>query len=302
MATHQTPPQPAARPSGPKPLKVVQHSQLFYWWPVWLVSFILGIISFADGSHMVPLPAASVVAVKPETVKDAKGADVPGYSIKVPGDPNDPNVLHRMQTDGSTKRVDTKLSDAESPFPIRMSDNKNLGVIWAVTLVLVIFITNVPLRGMWSVVVLVSLVLLSIIFVLAGWWAVIISWFSFLGIFMNAGGYFFIGIALLIFWVLTVFLFDQQTYWIFTPGQLRIHEAIGGGEKAFDTRGMTTEKHRDDLFRHWILGLGTGDLTVKTAGAESREFRIQNVWWVGHKLTQIQELQRIHQEMGAGRH
>ena len=37
-------------------------------------------------------------------------------------------------------------------------------------LLLVIFITNVPLRGMWSAVVIVLIVLWPIIFELAGFW------------------------------------------------------------------------------------------------------------------------------------
>ena len=35
---------------------------------------------------------------------------------------------------------------------------------------LVIVITNVPLRGMWSFVIVLLVFLLSIIFALAGWW------------------------------------------------------------------------------------------------------------------------------------
>ena len=48
---------------------------------------------------------------------------------------------------------------------------------------------------------------------------------------------------------------------------LFIGEEVGGGEKSYDTAGMSIEKHRDDLFRHWVLGLGSGDLTVRTSGA-----------------------------------
>jgi hypothetical protein len=56
--------------------------------------------------------------------------------------------------------------------------------------------------------------------------------------------------------------------------------------------GMVIEKHRDDLFRHWILGLGSGDLIVRTSGAQAREFNMHNVLFIGHKLKLIEEMQR----------
>jgi len=62
-------------------------------------------------------------------------------------------------------------------------------------------------------------------------------------------------------------LLDPQIYMVFTPGQLRVRQEIGGGEAAYDTAGMVIQKQRNDLFRHWILGLGSGDLVVNTSGA-----------------------------------
>jgi len=284
MAT-QPPPQPQPHPKPPVPdtpqdkghyVKIVQHSQLFYWWPVWLIGFILGLISFFSGDVMAVIPATSTVYRDPGT----------GYVIKVPNSHVGTDAEPQEWKD-YVKRTEEK----KSVFKLHIAENKNLGVIWAITLIMVIFITNVPLRGMWSVIVMVSVVLISIIFFLAGIWEAILSAIDVLDIRINTGGYFFISGMLFILWAVTVFLFDQQKYWVFIPGQLRIHEAIGGGESAFDTRGMMTEKHRDDLFRHWILGLGTGDLTVRTSGAQPKEFRIQNVWWVGHKLALIQRMQ-----------
>ena len=56
---------------------------------------------------------------------------------------------------------------------------------------------------------------------------------------------------------------------IFTPGQMLVHQEVGSGETAYDTTGMVVAKRRSDLFRHWLLGFGSGDLLVKTAGAQS---------------------------------
>ena len=96
-------------------------------------------------------------------------------------------------------------------------------------------------------------------------------------------------------WILIFVLFDRQIYMIFTPGQLKVRLEIGGGEKAFDTQGMTIEKQRSDLFRHWILGLGSGDLIVKTAGAQGHQFDMPNVLFLGRKVREIEEMLRSRQ-------
>jgi hypothetical protein len=79
---------------------------------------------------------------------------------------------------------------------------------------------------------------------------------------------------------------------IFTPGQLKVCLEIGSGETAYDTQGMTIQKERSDLFRHWILGLGSGDLIVRTSGANHHEFVMPNVLNVSSKLKEIEEMQR----------
>ena len=72
-------------------------------------------------------------------------------------------------------------------------------------------------------------------------------------------------------------------------------EFIEGFEKQYDTIGMTIEKERSDLFRHWILGLGSGDMVVRTSGAERHEFRLTNVLFIGRKLQLVEEMQRVRQ-------
>ena len=63
--------------------------------------------------------------------------------------------------------------------------------------------------------------------------------------------------------------------------------------------GMTIQKHRDDLFRQWILGLGSGDLTVQTAGTTTQVFHMHNVLNVSTKLRLIEEMQREKQTVPA---
>jgi hypothetical protein len=163
-------------------------------------------------------------------------------------------------------------------------------VLFTTVLVLVIVITNVPLRGMWSVMVITLVILLSVIFGLAGWWDPILRALSLLDIRINAGGYLFISLILLIIWAVTLIFFDRQIYIVFTPGQFKVCTEIGGGEKVFDTMGMKMEKQRSNLFLHWILGLGSGDLIVRTSGAATEHFDLQNVLFIGRKVRMIEEM------------
>ena len=53
---------------------------------------------------------------------------------------------------------------------------------------------------------------------------------------------------------------------------------------------MVVAKRRSDLFRHWLLGFGSGDLLVQTAGAKAQQFEMHNILFVGNKLQLIQEM------------
>ena len=64
---------------------------------------------------------------------------------------------------------------------------------------------------------------------------------------------------------------------------------IGGGETVYGTTGMVVQKQRGDLFRHWILGFGSGDLIVRPSGAHSA-IEMPNVLQVGRVVRQIEQL------------
>ena len=86
---------------------------------------------------------------------------------------------------------------------------------------------------------------------------------------------------------------------VFSPGQLLVHQEIGSGEVAYDTVGMVVAKRRSDLFRHWLLGLGSGDLLVTTAGANSQDFEMHNILFVGSKLQLIQQMLQTREVVGS---
>jgi hypothetical protein len=126
---------------------------------------------------------------------------------------------------------------------------------------------------------------------LLGWWDPILRAVGVIAVHINALGYSSIALLLLAIWAITVLEYGRQLYLIFSRGQLRVRTAIGAGEKTYDTLGVImVEKHTDDLFRHWLLGFGSGDMTVPTAGTIAQQIEVANVLRVGRKLGLIRQM------------
>jgi hypothetical protein len=255
-------------------VRIYSHSMLLYWWPVWVCCYIMAFWTyFIDNHRLAILPPDTHITYV------GKDGDSDRYTIATKGDAR--QLREAREKQGGTV-----------PVHIKISENSRLGAIFVVILLLVIVITNVPLRGLWSVVIIVTIALTAIILALANLWDNIFEALGSLHIYINLAGYLFIGTGVLALWLVSVFFFDRQTYMIFMPGQLKVCLEIGGGETSYDAMGMTIEKKRDDLFRHWILGLGTGDLTVRTSGAQTHVFEMHNVLFISTKLKEIEEMQR----------
>jgi hypothetical protein len=257
-------------------IKIVSHSNLFYWWPFWAVGFILFLLTYFDGHLMAIVPKDTVVRRDATVLVDNKDEH------------RKEEYAHRdvlMAPEGKA------IPSSGNPH-LRIATEKSYGVIYLVVLILLIVITNVPLRGMWSVAVIMTIIFVTIILAQAHKWGPILEALGRLHIHINAAGYLLISLTLFVVWLVTVLLFDPQIYMVFTPGQLRIRQEIGGGEEVHDTAGMVVRKQRNDLFRHWILGLGSGDLIVNTAGAATQHFDLPNVLFVGYKVRQIENMLR----------
>src|SRR5262249_47422283 len=106
---------------------------------------------------------------------------------------------------------------------IHVARSKNYGVIFTFVLILVILVTNVPLRGMWSLMIIVTIIFLTILFAALDWWNRILETIDLLQIYINAGGYLAIAVGLLVVWLVTFIFFDPQVYMVFTPGQVKIN-------------------------------------------------------------------------------
>lgn len=299
-------------PAGPAPtgdttpeldeIRVYSHSPLFYWWPVWLFGFIFALITLMDGDRLVIVPGDTLLVKEPAEGNRTRPVI---YAPAVERDPMEKVIREadsqRRQDLAKQNPSFAHASEAQGnqlkAYEIRphVSGRSWIGPAYVIILFLVIVITSVPLRGLWSLVVVIGFVVLALVISLFKWWDDIFESFYGLHIFINLAGYLLLSTALFIAWAVATFIFDRRSYIIFTPGQIRVCEEIGSREKTYDTTGMTIEKHRDDWFRHIFLGFGSGDLSVRTAGADRNEIRMPNVTLIGFKIDPIQQLIRQRQ-------
>jgi hypothetical protein len=186
--------------------------------------------------------------------------------------------------------VDYAFNDGVVQSVVKIHPSRTLGVVFTFTFLMVIAMTHFTVRGLASVVVIVSAIAITLGLAYFQLWEPLMRALGHLAIFMNLGFYVFFSTAIFIVWAQAVFIFDRSTYYLFRPGQMVKGGLFGAGEETYDTHGMTVDKKRDDLFRHWVLGLGSGDIIVATTGARKTEFVIPNVLFVGSKIAKIQEL------------
>jgi hypothetical protein len=288
-----TPPLPATpRPKDePNQVTIISHSNLYYWWPVWLVGFVMAVITYFDGYVMAVLPAKNVGAAVDAkvTIATHTQGDNGKESTNETTYPDQVVVFAPQAEDARHYGQPVVDNKAEPPY-LRVSPSRRLGVIFTFVLLMVIFITNVPLRGMWSVLVIVVAVSLVVFFILLGWIEVILHALYLLDVRINMAGYVTISLFLLIIWLVSLLIFDKQRYITFTPGQFKVCDEVGGGEQVYSTDGMTLQKQRSDFFRHVILGLGSGDLIIRTSGAQAHHIDLPNVLFIGAKVREIEHL------------
>jgi hypothetical protein len=282
---------PQAKPIAPakNELKVVSHSNLFYWWPVWAVGFLMALITLIHDTRLAVVPPKTV-AVK-DIAKHTEGkveAEVLGGSAVSHTQLNGKSGLIFPENFPRDKDQEKLLKEPT----IHISSSKGPGIIFFTVLLLVVFITNVSLRGLWSVLVIVLIVLALTLLSVFRVWDDFFDLLGLLDIRLSMAGYVIPSVVLLALWLVAFIFFDPRTYMIFSAGQIRYCLEVGDAEHVHDTTNMSVTKRRDDVFRHWMLGLGSGDLIVTTGGTKPETFDLPNVLFVGGKLKVIEELLR----------
>jgi len=166
------------------------------------------------------------------------------------------------------------------------------GAVFVVTLLAVALSSTVLLRGMMSVLAVVAAAALAVTFAWFGWWDAIFGYLGGLDIRINTAGYLCVGVPLFLAWLAVFGLYDRQHYVVFGRGQIRYVQEVGDSEMVIPSEGAMVEKRRSDGFRHWVLGLGAGDMVVRVGGAGGPTIEMDNVLRIGRKLAVIDKLLR----------
>jgi hypothetical protein len=170
-----------------------------------------------------------------------------------------------------------------------------LGLTYLAILLLLIVFTNVRLRGINSIVALLSVAFIAVLLAWFGWWDDIARLIPYLSVHMNTGFYLVFSTGLLTIWLLMFFVFDRMNHWRIRPGQMTEERLIGGAAESFDTNGLRFQKLSSDLFRS-LLGLGAGDLKATMAGERGAVIELPNVIFVDRKVRAIEKLIAVKPE------
>ena len=144
-------------------IKLISHSDVFYWWPAWVVGYAMAFVSYGQGSE-----------------RAADGSTVISY----------------------------------------VHPSNNPGLIFITVIALLVIFTNSKLRGIYSVVTIVTIAFFAVLFAWLDWRDDILSVIPNLSAHANMGFYLVFASALFLIWLLAIFVFDRLTYWRVRPGQL----------------------------------------------------------------------------------
>ena len=240
----------------------------------------MALLTYLGGNYMAVVPAGTVA----EKARPVQGVDEPRDVLILPA--------------GRKLPVDETTGLPEQPV-LRVARSNSLGSVFVTVLLLVILITNVRLSGVWSLVLIILVLLFSVIFALVGIWDKVFRLVGSSDVHITAAGYLCMATPLFLIWLVVLLFYDRMNYATFGRGQFTIHHTFGTGVTTYEVHGLSLEKKRDDLFRHWLLGMGSGDLMIRTGGANSRIFELPNVLFVGSKLVTAQRLLQQRQVVNA---
>ena len=196
---------------------------------------------------------------------------------------------HGEKTPNGGDPTEAKNREPASPS-MTVSGSNSLGVIFAMTLIVVAIVSTLLLRGLVSVIVLLGMIAAVVALAFFDLWDDIFVFFGGLDIRMNAAGYLFIGIPLFLIWAFVFFVQDRMMYMTFDEGQIRYVMQVGDSAMVMPAEGVMVEKKRSDVFRHWLLGLGTGDLVIRTPNGQ--EIELPNIVNANRRMAIINDFLR----------
>lgn len=267
-------------------IRLYSRSDIFYWWPVWGLGYLLALLTYLDGGHLAVVPQGTE-ARRDWRVEIGHGRVETREGLILP--PIDPDHPAHLPPPGIKGRL-SPLPPPEQPH-VHIASSPYLGTWFFLTLLLVFVSTHAPLRGLWEWIAVLFIALVVSLIALYGLWGTIREWFVLLHVRITMTGYLFLSTWLFAIWLVTFLYFDRLTYIIFTTGQVRVRRAIGEGEKAYDVTNLSLELQPNVFFRHRILGLyDAGDLIIRTGGPQSDVIPWPNVLRVRSQMRKIERL------------
>ncbi|MGL4423767.1 MAG: hypothetical protein ACRCZF_24140, partial [Gemmataceae bacterium] len=165
-------------------LKLIAHSPLFYWWPVWVFGFIMAGWTYIENHRLAVVPSEAAVT---KIVNDGTTR----YELQ---------FKSNVETKALEYAAKVKDLPSEPAFPARVSQHAWLGSVYVMILLLTIAITNIPLRGLWSFVVIILLVVIGLFITVFHGWDEVFDRVANLRVYINLAGYLTISIAVFIMW------------------------------------------------------------------------------------------------------
>lgn len=257
-----------AKGSSPLPdLTIYYHSMILYWWPVWLVGFIMAIGCYFENDHV----------------------------VFVHGEPREVRV--------EDNRLEAPAGEALEKPSLHMHRSTIPGFVFVATLLWVMLICSTTVRGwlaVWHVTLIVALIALF------GWiasylyharsvdlWSAAFAVSTSVSIHLSLGAYLAISGPVFVIWFARVFFLDRYRYLTISAGQVRVRNAFFEEEEAYDVVGINFHILKFDVFR-MLVGGGiirrpAGDLVFRIAGASPRTLEVPNVVDVYRKKKLIEE-------------
>ena len=311
MAT-TVPPNPSQLPPSPEGdhpfrdrVRIHQHTMLIYYWPVWFFGFIFAFLTLSDNHRLGLLPSdAEILNATQLTITDKDGIREIKPSQGSVGIPILFSGKHADQLEKPERII------AKNPF---------YGVVFFTILMVVIFFTNVPLRGLTATLFLAAIIIMLLLLYSFDQLRNIAEKLLMLDVRINLAGYMMISIFMFILWNIAFWLIDHRIYVEFVPGQIKVVTEMGEGETTYDSMGVEFQIQPTDPFRNHLLGLawlgwflslvglgpwmrrngfslGTGDLIVTTGGNDRKIINIHNVLGLTekrHAITEMLKKQRV---------
>src|SRR6266849_5345807 len=94
-------------------IKIVSHSNLFYWWPVWAVGFLVAIFTLFENHRLAFVPSDTKIE------QEVGKADTKVYQL-----------TFKKETPRTLSEAVEASKDDREAFPVRISEHKNYGAIW----------------------------------------------------------------------------------------------------------------------------------------------------------------------------